>query len=80
MPPEHHRRNEACIREKLILPYFENKPINKITPKDIRAWQNELIGKEYSNSYLDRIQNMMTALFNYAVAAAFNQWLAGLAE
>lgn len=55
------------VFEKLILPYFENKPINKITPKDIRAWQNELIGKEYSNSYLDRIQNMMTALFNYAV-------------
>ena len=55
------------VFEKLILPYFENKPINKITPKDIRAWQNEMIAKEYSNSYLDRMQNMMTALFNYAV-------------
>jgi integrase len=55
------------VFEKLILPYFENKPINKITPKDIRAWQNELIGKKYSNSYLDRIQNMITALFNYAM-------------
>lgn len=42
------------VFEKLILPYFENKPINKITPKDIRSWQNELIGKAYSNSYLDR--------------------------
>ena len=52
------------VFEKLILPYFENKPINKITPKDIRSWQNELIGKAYSNSYLDRIQNMITALFN----------------
>ena len=37
------------------------------TPKDIRAWQNEMIAKEYSNSYLDRMQNMITALFNYAV-------------
>ena len=55
------------VFEKLILPYFENKPINKITPKDIRSWQNELIGKAYSNSYLDRIQNMITALFNYAM-------------
>jgi integrase len=55
------------VFEKLILPYFENKPINKITPNDIRAWQNELIGKKYSNSYLDRIQNMITALFNYAM-------------
>ena len=55
------------VFEKLILPYFENKPINKITPKDIRAWQNEMIAKDYSNSYLDRMQNMITALFNYAV-------------
>lgn len=55
------------VFEKLILPYFENKPINKITPKDIRAWQNEMIAKDYSNSYLDRMQNMVTALFNYAV-------------
>lgn len=23
------------VFEKLILPYFENKPINKITPRDI---------------------------------------------
>jgi integrase len=55
------------VFEKLILPYFKDKPVNKITPKDIRSWQNELIQKDYSNSYLDRIQNMMTALFNYAV-------------
>ena len=55
------------VFEKLILPYFVNKPINKITPKDIRAWQNEMIAKDYSNSYLDRMQNMITALFNYAV-------------
>lgn len=49
------------------LPYFKDKTVNKITPKDIRSWQNELIQKDYSNSYLDRIQNIMTALFNYAV-------------
>ena len=55
------------VFEKLILPYFKDKPVNKITPKDIRSWQNELIKKNYSNSYLDRIQNMMTAIFNYAV-------------
>lgn len=56
------------VFEKLILPYFENKPINKITtPKDIRAWQNERIAKDYSNFYLDRMQNLITVLFNYAV-------------
>ena len=55
------------VFEKLILPYFGDKPVNKITPKDIRAWQNKLIQAEYSNAYLDRIQNMVTAMFNYAV-------------
>ena len=33
----------------------------------MRAWQNEMIEKEYSISYLDRMQNMINALFNYAV-------------
>ena len=55
------------VFEKLILPYFGDKLVNKITPKDIRAWQNKLIQAEYSNAYLDRIQNMVTAMFNYAV-------------
>lgn len=55
------------IFEKLILPYFEDKLINKITLKDIRAWQNTMIAKDYSNSYLDRMQNMITTLFNYTM-------------
>lgn len=50
-----------------ILPYFQNKPVNAITPADIRTWQNELIGKGYSDAYLDRIQNMLTTIMNYAV-------------
>lgn len=50
-----------------ILPYFKDKPVNAITPTDIRAWQNEQIDKGYSDAYLDRIQNMMTTILNYAV-------------
>lgn len=50
-----------------ILPYFGEKPINQITPKDIRDWQAEQIGAGYSDAYLDRIQNMLTTIFNYAV-------------
>ena len=50
-----------------ILPYFKDKPINQITPKDIRDWQKVQISKKYSDAYLDRIQNMMTTIFNYAV-------------
>ena len=38
------------VFEKLILPYFENKPINKITPKDIRAFLLSGVSPKRSNS------------------------------
>lgn len=50
-----------------ILPYFKDKPINQIKPTDIRQWQNKQISQGYSDAYLDRIQNMMTTIMNYAV-------------
>lgn len=50
-----------------ILPYFKDKPINAITAADVRSWQNEQISLGYSDAYLDRIQNMLTTIFNYAV-------------
>ncbi len=68
-----HRCRQSTIDGKkqvfnnLILPYFALLPVNKITAKDIRHWQNQMIKRNYSNSYLDRIQNMVTAFFNYAV-------------
>ncbi len=68
-----HRLRQSSIDGKRnvfknrILPYFKDKPVNAITPKDIREWQNQQIDKGYSNAYLDRIQNMMTTIMNYAV-------------
>lgn len=50
-----------------ILPYFKDRTIDSITPKDIRDWQNQQIDLGYSDAYLDRIQNMLTTIFNYAV-------------
>lgn len=50
-----------------ILPYFKDKPINTITPTNIRAWQNQMIKKGYSDSYLLRIHKMMVTILNYAV-------------
>ena len=55
------------VFQNRILPYFKNKPVNAITAKDIRDWQNKQIALGYSNAYLDRIQNMMTTIMNYAV-------------
>lgn len=68
-----HRLKDSTIEGKKnvfknrILPYFENKPINTITAKDIRDWQNKQISLNYSAAYLDRIHNMMTTIMNYAV-------------
>lgn len=68
-----HRLRQSSIDGKenvfknRILPYFKDMPINSITPADIRTWQNEQIAKGYSDAYLDRIQNMMTTIMNYAV-------------
>ena len=63
---------EHIIRTK-ILPYFENRKIEDISPRDIVAWQNELIsltqenGKPYAKTYLRSIHSQLSAIFNYAV-------------
>lgn len=68
-----HRLKQNSIDDKKnvfknrILPYFEDNPVNAITPTDIRAWQNEQIDKGYADAYLDRIQNITTTILNYAV-------------
>ena len=61
------------IFEKHIIPYFGNRKLCEITPKDIRAWQNKLLnyrdeaGNPFSVCYLKTIHNQISAAFNYAV-------------
>ena len=63
---------EHIMRTK-ILPYFGERKICDIQPKDIIAWQNEMInlrdknGKAYSPVYLKTVHNQLSALFNHAV-------------
>ena len=60
------------IRTK-ILPYFESRKMDEIEPKDIIAWQNELLsykdesGQPYSATYLKTIHSQLSAIFNHAV-------------
>lgn len=60
------------IRTK-ILPYFESRKMEEIEPKDIIAWQNELLsykdesGQPYSATYLKTIHSQLSAIFNHAV-------------
>lgn len=74
-----HRLKESTIISKhymvdvKILPFFGKIPINEITAKDVRKWQNKLTayrdknGKPYAQTYLKTINNQLTAMFNYAV-------------
>lgn len=58
---------------KWILPYFKNKPVNSITPADIRKWQGILKtettknGTPLSPSYMQNIFMQLSGIFNFAV-------------
>lgn len=53
--------------ENHVLPYLKAKPVNQITPKDIRDWQNQIIAKGFSPSYQLNINKALVAVLNYAV-------------
>ena len=63
---------EHIIQTK-ILPYFQNRKMCDILPKDIIAWQNEMMnqksksGQPYSPVYLKTLHNQLSAIFNHAV-------------
>ena len=63
---------EHILRTKL-LPYFKDKKMRDIRPKDIIQWQNEQIsyrdekGKPYAPTYLKTLRSELSALFNHEV-------------
>lgn len=59
-------RTKKYIINLKILPFFGKKSVNSIKPSDIRRWQNELISKGYSETYLRTVNNQLTAVFNFA--------------
>lgn len=66
--------NKEYLTSLKSLPYFKDKPLDTISPTDIRKWQNELLsaenplsGKRYSPTYMKTINNQLVAIFNYAV-------------
>lgn len=61
------------IIENKILPYFEKRKVEDITPVLIRTWQAKMLrmkkedGKPYSKTYMRTLNNQISAMFNYAV-------------
>ena len=53
--------------ERHILPFFKDKIVSEINPADIAAWQNEMLQKGLSNTYLNQINIYLKAIFTYAV-------------
>lgn len=66
-------QTKQAIIDKKILPFFSQRKISDIQPKDIIKWQNELIdyrndkGEGYSPTYLKTLHNQISAIFNHAV-------------
>ncbi len=50
-----------------ILPYFKNKPINEISPADIRKWQNRLIQDGLKPTTQRNVNSQLNAILNFAV-------------
>lgn len=70
---EHTWQTKISIIETKLLPYFKDKKMCEIAPKDIIQWQNEMMRmrntKEipFSATYLKTIHNQISAIFNHAV-------------
>ncbi len=50
---------------KKISDIFGHKLVNKITSKDILLWQQDLLQKDYSISYINSIRNTFSKLYTY---------------
>lgn len=66
-------RSKEYIIEKKLLPYFGKLKMNEIPPKEVLAWQKEMIdyrdekGNPYSQTYLKTLHNQLSAILNHAV-------------
>ncbi|MDR1246486.1 MAG: site-specific integrase [Clostridiales Family XIII bacterium] len=70
---EHTWQTKISIIESKLLPYFGEKKMCEIAPKDIIKWQNEMMdyrdknGKGFSATYLKTLHNQISAIMNHAV-------------
>ena len=70
---EHTWQNKDNIINTKLVPFFGKKSLSSIMPRDVIAWQNEMMnyrdsdGKSYSPVYLKTLHNQLSAVFNHAV-------------
>lgn len=54
--------------DNLILPYFKNKKIKKITNSDYLAWQNQIEKKGFTYGYKRNLHYCMTAFYDFLIS------------
>lgn len=59
-------KNKKYMIEAKVTPFFGSKAMNTIKPADIIKWQNEMLERGYSATYLRMLQNQVSAIFNHA--------------
>ena len=57
-------RNKKGPCERHIVPYFKDKPLNEITPADIRQWQAKILSSTLKDTYQRQIYNQLNAVLN----------------
>lgn len=56
---ENTMKTKKFIIDLKIIPYFKNKKMNEIKASDVRVWQNVLMKKGYSQTYLKTVNNQL---------------------
>ena len=59
--------NKKYLIANSITPFFGDTPISDITPLIVRKWQNSLIEKNCSETYLRMLNSRLSAIFNFGV-------------
>lgn len=54
--------------ETQLKPYFKEFSINTINVSNINKWKEEMLKKNYSLNYLNKIHNILSSIFEYAIA------------
>lgn len=60
-------QSRFAMIDKHILPYFKDLVVSDISPADIVNWQNEMLKKNLSETYLNQTNTYLRVIFNYAV-------------
>lgn len=60
-------KTKQTIIESQILDFFSAYKISDIKAIDVRKWQNTILKKGYSDTYVKTINNQLSAILNYAV-------------